>query len=229
MSGRLATLAGPDQPTTTATGSTAARRPALPASTATGSAVAPHRPAPTAADIVAAFEAAHRHLSLDNVPVHRGPAVDAEARSLSAHAFTRDAQVFLTADATAATLDHELVHVAQQRVLHDQLPPEHTPAGRALEQHAGGTDRPTAPVPRGVQRQPAVEAEPPEPPKPPEPFIDHELRDQVTALARRRALDLDDAAHIAELATKIYEPLRDLLRAELIVDRERAGLLTDFR
>jgi len=32
-----------------------------------------------------------------------------------------------------------------------------------------------------------------------------------------------------ELAVKLYHRLRGLLRGELIVDRERAGLLTDFR
>jgi hypothetical protein len=206
--------------------------------TPAGSAPQPNQPetqtqnqTPSASDIAAAFEAVHRQLLLDDVPIHRGPAVDAEARSLAAHAFTRDANVFLTADrdGTQATLEHELVHVAQQRVLRDRLPLEHTPAGHALEQAAGGTDRSTDPVPHGVQRQPAVEPQEEQAPEPEPAEPDHELRDQVAALARRRSLDLDDAAHIAELATKIYEPLRGLLRAELVVDRERAGLLTDFR
>jgi hypothetical protein len=40
---------------------------------------------------------------------------------------------------------------------------------------------------------------------------------------------MNDAGDIGELATKLYHPLRGLLRAELLVDRERAGLLTDFR
>jgi hypothetical protein len=32
-----------------------------------------------------------------------------------------------------------------------------------------------------------------------------------------------------ELAGKLYDRIRSKLRAELLVDRERAGLLTDWR
>jgi len=32
-----------------------------------------------------------------------------------------------------------------------------------------------------------------------------------------------------DLAVRIYDRLRSRLRRELLVDRERAGLLTDFR
>jgi hypothetical protein len=37
------------------------------------------------------------------------------------------------------------------------------------------------------------------------------------------------ADHLEQLADRIYDRLRRKLRTELIVDRERAGLLTDFR
>lgn len=48
----------------------------------------------------------------------------------------------------------------------------------------------------------------------------HESRESTVDVSR---LDLD------ELATRIYDRLRSRLRTELLVDRERAGLLTDFR
>jgi hypothetical protein len=38
-----------------------------------------------------------------------------------------------------------------------------------------------------------------------------------------------DDADLDELATRLYDRLRSRLRTELLVDRERAGLLTDFR
>ncbi len=56
-----------------------------------------------------------------------------------------------------------------------------------------------------------------------------ELRNQVAGLAGQRAADLDDPVDLDELAAKLYRRLRTKLRLELIVDRERAGLLTDFR
>ena len=39
---------------------------------------------------------------------------------------------------------------------------------------------------------------------------------------------LDDS-DLDELVLRIYDRLRSRLRRELLVDRERAGLLTDFR
>ena len=38
-----------------------------------------------------------------------------------------------------------------------------------------------------------------------------------------------DSTHLEELTQRIYDRLRSRLRTELLVDRERAGLLTDFR
>ncbi len=159
---------------------------------------------------------------------------------MHARAFTRDAQVFLSEHATAATLAHELVHVAQQRALGDRLPPEHTPAGRTLEAQANPaaiatpvSHIPVSRIPDGVQRDPV------DPPPTPEPApaqrqqpLDDALapyHDQLIALCGQRPVDLDDALDLAELTTKLYPSLRGLLRSELIVDRERAGLLTDFR
>ncbi|HEX3650706.1 MAG TPA: DUF4157 domain-containing protein [Pseudonocardiaceae bacterium] len=195
---------------------------------------------------------------LSDVTVHRGPAVNEQARAMRARAFTRDGEVYLPDDhdhrAEQATLAHELIHVVQQRTMGDSLPPEWSAAGQALEQDAVAAAPPPQPhyeppapqhqqpapvlVPAGVQRDPdpTVITFPTLPgyeprPEPAEPGPDQlaEYRDQLIALCGKRTVDLDDSRSIGELATKLYHPLRGLLRSELIVDRERAGLLTDFR
>ena len=56
-----------------------------------------------------------------------------------------------------------------------------------------------------------------------------ELRTSIAELADQRHIDPDDPVGLDELAAKLYGRLRSKLRLELIVDRERAGLLTDFR
>jgi hypothetical protein len=62
--------------------------------------------------------------------------------------------------------------------------------------------------------------------------VDRELaecRDRIVRLCAQRPADLDSSLDMDELATKLYRRVRGLLRWELIVDRERSGLLTDFR
>jgi hypothetical protein len=46
---------------------------------------------------------------------------------------------------------------------------------------------------------------------------------------RQSISELFDNAQLDELATRLYDRVRSRLRTELLVDRERAGLLTDFR
>jgi hypothetical protein len=103
-----------------------------------------------------------RHgVDVSDVPVHRGPEVAAEARSLGARAFTRGGEVFLPDDAGSLStpkarglLAHELVHVVQQRTLGSSLPSMSTSAGAALEaeaveaehEHAGHDHAPPAPL-----------------------------------------------------------------------------------
>lgn len=58
------------------------------------------------------------------------------------------------------------------------------------------------------------------------------LRQSVDALADRPepdTPDLDDHTTLDDLATKLFGRIRSRLRRELLVDRERAGRLTDFR
>ncbi len=56
-----------------------------------------------------------------------------------------------------------------------------------------------------------------------------EMRERLTDLAGQRHVGLDDPSALDELAARLYQRLRSKLRLELIVDRERAGLLSDFR
>jgi hypothetical protein len=111
--------------------------------------VVPARPAaPTRiagyvpADLASALRGPHQ-VDVSSIPVHRGPEVSAQARSLGARAFTRGGEVYLPDEAGAldtpkarGLLAHELVHAVQQRTLGPTLPAAHTPAGAALEAQA---------------------------------------------------------------------------------------------
>ncbi|MCP4894056.1 MAG: DUF4157 domain-containing protein [Actinomycetales bacterium] len=92
------------------------------------------------ADIRAAV-AATTGVSPATASVVRGEAVNKRARDLQADAFTHRGHVHLpgtaplTSDRHRRLLAHELTHVVQQGSGR-QLPPEHTPEGRRLEQKA---------------------------------------------------------------------------------------------
>jgi hypothetical protein len=95
---------------------------------------------PVPADIRAAV-AATTGVSPATASVVRGEAVSKRARDLQADAFTHRGHVHLpgtaplTSDRQRRLLAHELTHVVQQGSGR-QLPPEHTPEGRRLEQKA---------------------------------------------------------------------------------------------
>jgi hypothetical protein len=85
---------------------------------------------------------------VSDVLIHRGPQATAEAKALGALAFTRDAEVFLPAEAgpldqpvARGLLAHELTHAAQQRRLGSALPPEDSEAGAVLEAQAVDSER----------------------------------------------------------------------------------------
>ncbi|OLF16057.1 eCIS core domain-containing protein [Actinophytocola xanthii] len=91
------------------------------------------------ADLASALRGPHQ-VDVSSIPVHRGPEVSAEARSLGARAFARGGEVYLPDEAgpldtpkARGLLAHELVHAVQQRTLGPTLPAVHTPAGAALE------------------------------------------------------------------------------------------------
>jgi hypothetical protein len=52
--------------------------------------------------------------------------------------------------------------------------------------------------------------------------------ERLAEMCEERPVVLDDPTTIDELAIKAYPRMRRMLQAELLVDRERAGLLTDF-
>lgn len=125
-----------------------------------------------------------------------------------------------------------------------------TAPAELLAQLTGQAEAPVQPEPAatGLRAEPIATAAPenwPDPPMAtvqpagveparPEPVrvVDQELverRDRLLALCAQRPANLDDVLHMEELAVKLYHRLRTMLRGELIVDRERAGLLTDFR
>lgn len=141
------------------------------------------------------------------VPVFRGPAVDAEARSRGARAFAKDGAVFLpdsagpTGSAKAkALLAHELVHVVQQRTL-GSLPAPSTPEGRRLEAEAvaaehrygGLADTPLVhpPQPRVAEPSlagPAQLADPVvTPPDPAHSHFEREAREEIDQIAESTA------------------------------------------
>jgi hypothetical protein len=138
-------------------------RPAAPAATPDKPVALTHhaRPKPPHAavppDLASALRPGHQ-VDVSAIPVHRGPEVAAEARTLGARAFARGGEVFLPADAgpldtprARGLLAHELVHAVQQRTLGTTLPAPDSPAGRALEAEAVAAEHahagPAAPAP----------------------------------------------------------------------------------
>ena len=55
------------------------------------------------------------------------------------------------------------------------------------------------------------------------------VRSRLVQLAGQRPLDLDDATAVDELAEDLYHRVHSRLRHELLVGRERSGVLGDFR
>jgi hypothetical protein len=99
------------------------------------------------ADLADAIRSA-RGADVAEVPVFRGPAVDAEAQSRGARAFAKDGAVYLPDSAgpigsgrTKGLLAHELVHAVQQRTLGSAVPEPFTSEGRKLEAEAVAVER----------------------------------------------------------------------------------------
>jgi Domain of unknown function (DUF4157) len=163
-------------------------------------------------------------VDLGDVAVHRGAEVTQVARALRAKAYTVGGEVHLPAEygslrdpRVRALLAHELVHVAQQRRLGDALPPEDSPLGKLLELDALAVERTwLAPQLGGVQRR-AEDVVPPAPLS----FPEREPAESFVESLEDDELD--------QLAARLYGPIRARLRRELLIDRERAALLTDVR
>jgi hypothetical protein len=95
--------------------------------------------------------AGHVGADLTGVAVHRDEEAGRSADELRARAFTTAGEVHLPArqgpleaQPGRALLAHELVHVAQQRLLGPARPAEQTPAGQDLERQAVAVERAVA-------------------------------------------------------------------------------------
>jgi hypothetical protein len=157
-----------------------------------------------------------------------------------------------------ALLTHELVHVVQQRGL-TPPPAEGSSRGRALEAQARELELAAArPAPEFVAPPPELFVKPPAaaaaaepvPWRPPRDEIARPLEPQQAAVAGVPAISgpplgagiqrAPEAAaagaptpaaepSLDEVVNRLYDRISSRLRAELLVDRERAGALTDLR
>ena len=98
-------------------------------------------------ELAASMRQTH-NVDVADVPVVRGKAVSAEARSHGARAFTRGGKVHLPDEAGPVTspkarglIAHELVHAVQQRTLGLGLPSPSSEHGQALEAEAVAVER----------------------------------------------------------------------------------------
>lgn len=55
------------------------------------------------------------------------------------------------------------------------------------------------------------------------------VRDRLLDLAWQKPLDLDDPDAVERFTDDLYRRVHDRLRHDLLIGRERAGLLSDFR
>jgi hypothetical protein len=119
------------------------------------------------AELAASMRQTH-NVDVADVPVVRGKAVSAEARSHGARAFTRGGKVHLPDEAGPVTspkarglIAHELVHAVQQRTLGLGLPSPSSEHGQALEAEAVAVERfyageSSAPAPQPLIHSPRV-------------------------------------------------------------------------
>jgi hypothetical protein len=191
---------------------------------------------------------------LSDVHVRRDLSVSAAARQLEARAFTTGGEVYLPAehgsletDSARSLLAHELTHVVQQRRFGPDLPPEGSPAGRHLEEDARRVEslrphsaRQPTPSGIGVERHRKVATPPP---MTSVSAGGPRVFDPGPSTTIQRATEEPGAASVEappappagppggdmdELAASLYERIRAKLTAELLVDRERSGLLLDL-
>jgi len=181
-------------------------------------------------------------IDLAAVPVHRGPATAVRARELSALAFTEHGDVHVPAEAGpldtgpgSRLLVHELVHVAQQRRLAPAPSVEASGLGRALEDEARRVEGEVARDLDGPRRVPGVALH--RDPDTPGVGLPASAAATVVPLGVQRAAEPTAAGReheapepsLDEIAARLYERISSRLKAELLVDRERAGLLNSVR
>ncbi len=138
-----------------------------------------------------------------------------------------------------------LLHAPGRQVVASWTPPAGGPLTTAVQRQdeqaapapsASSTFDPFALLPRlGEPAEPTAaqaNAAPEARPDGNQPGLDPALaaaRDALIELSTRRLLDLDDSLAIGELADGLYRRIRARLQRELLIGRERSGLLSDFR
>lgn len=190
-------------------------------------------------------------VDLGHAPIVRDRRSTLQARQLKARGFTGDGVMHIPREAgsfqerrTKALVAHELVHVAQQRRRDVPSHLETHGVGRALEAEAVGIEQEWLRVPSssdptdiGPGHAPAVDPSPSGtgstggsgsvPPKPP---VATAARPANLQTAPRTGPETPPAgASERDAVTKLYEQVVARLRADLLVDRERAGTLADRR
>lgn len=196
---------------------------------------------------------------LGGVRVYRGGEASMKATAIGARAFTERGDIYLPAahgplnDMPARSLlAHELVHASQQRRFGGALPAEHSDDGQRMEAEAQTVERSVATdaeMPLARLAAPAVQASTAvieaRAPWAASATIQRADESNGSSPAASEAPSMsspgqpapaasispqkDDDAHLDELAGKLYDKIRSRLRNELLVDRERAGFLTDLR
>jgi len=106
-----------------------------------------------------------------------------------------------------------------EQSLHQQVTPEHAPAATAPAAH-GGTDTAHPAAAHAGAHPDAAHA-----------AGAHGAAATPSSTAALQTVEsiVGDPYSLDELANRIYPNIRTRLRQELLIDRERAGLLADFR
>jgi len=190
-------------------------------------------------------------VDLSHVAVHRGALAGQEAERIRAQAFTAAGDVHLPADAGPletgrgrTLLTHELVHAVQQRRLAPALPAERSSDGRALEAEARSMEAAARSAPRSAVPEGSGTVHLPSDPGPSEALFPHRAPGPIAGSSSgvgppagiQRAEEAAETPHgpvaepsIDDVVTRIYDRISSRLRAELLIDRERVGALTDVR
>ena len=207
-------------------------------------------PGPPAPSAVRAPVEQHFGVDLARVEVHRGPESTAAARRLRARAFTALGHVHvpseagpLTSGPAKALLAHELVHAAQQH--RGPVPAEGSSQGRVLEEEARHFERAAArdvrpgtavvlpAVDGSIGRDQAPASPVPDALAVVAPVLVSRSADGLAAAPGVQRAGEAGAAPTApepsldEVVNRLYDQFSSRLRAELLVDRERAGSLND--
>ena len=154
--------------------------------------------------------------------------------------------------AARSLIAHEMTHVAQQRAYGSRLPQEHTSHGQELERNAAAAERhPELPLAQPARSTQTEESRPDDmvsAQRKPDgarassmvetttvnfPGVQRAREDKGAEKPRSSGTATDSSGkksetELEELAGQLYGRISRRLRRELLVDRERAGLMVDL-